>query len=307
MSSIQPAELGFFSALAAAGSLSAAARALGVTTAAVSKRLAHMEARAGVALVNRSTRRMSLTPEGALLQQHARRILADIDDLERLLAEGRDTPSGLLRVHATPGFGRRHVAPVVSAFVRRYPQVDAELTLDPHPPSPAGDGFDVCIRFGAPPEARVIARLIARNRRVLCASPAYLARCGAPREPAELARHNCITIRQGDESHRLWRLSRGGGRAARQTQTIRVRGNLCANDGEIAVAWALDGNGIIMRAEWDIRGHLQTGALAQVLPDWHTPEADIYAVCGEQHRRTPRVRAFVDALVHAYAGGDAAG
>lgn len=203
---VQPGELGLFAALAAGGSLSAAARALGVSTAAVSKRLAQMETRLGVALVNRTTRRMSLTPEGETYLAHARRILGEIEELERQLGRARGTPSGLLRVHATPGFGRRVVAPLISQFVRRYPQVEVQLTLAADPP-PADEAFDVCIRFGAPPQTRMVARLIARNRRLLVAAPAYLARHGEPRLPAELARHNCIGIRQGDEAHGTWRWS----------------------------------------------------------------------------------------------------
>lgn len=295
---IQPHELGFFAALAAHGSLSAAARELGISTAAVSKRLAQMESRLGAALLVRTTRRMSLTPAGEIYLAHARRILEQIDELERLLAHGRGAPSGLLRVHATPGFGRRHVAPVVSQFVRRWPQVDVQLTLAAEPP--AADAFDVCIRFGAPPQQRMVARLIARNHRVLVASPAYLARQGQPRQPADLARHRCIRIVQGDEARGAWRLVPASGRGA--AVTVRTRGNLGANDGEIAVSWALDGHGILMRAEWDVERHLKSGALVRVLPALHSPQADIYAVYEQRHRRTPSVQAFVDLMLQSYVG-----
>ena len=127
--SIQPAELGFFSTLAMAGSLSAAARELGITTPAVSKRLAQMEARLGVTLVNRTTRRMSLTPEGELYVAQARRILGEIEDMAQLLGQSKGEPQGLLRVNATLGFGRSHVAPVISRFVRKHPAVDVQLQL----------------------------------------------------------------------------------------------------------------------------------------------------------------------------------
>jgi DNA-binding transcriptional LysR family regulator len=169
---IQAADLGFFAALAGAGSLSAAARELGVTTPAVSKRLAQMEARLGIALVNRSTRRMGLTPEGELYLEYARRILGEIDDLAQLLGNAHSEPQGLLRVNATLGFGRSHVGAVISKFARRHPQVEVQLQLSVNPPALTDDAFDVCIRFGAPPEARVIARRIASNRRLLCAAPA---------------------------------------------------------------------------------------------------------------------------------------
>ena len=176
---IQPADLGFFSVLASAGSLSAAAREMGITTPAVSRHLAQMEARLGVGLVNRTTRRMSLTPEGELYLAHARRILGDIQDMGELLGASRSSPQGLLRVNATLGFGRIHIAPLISRFVRQHPGVDAQLQLSVNPPPLTDDAFDVCIRFGAPPDARVIARHIAPNRRLLCASPAYLKQLGA--------------------------------------------------------------------------------------------------------------------------------
>jgi DNA-binding transcriptional LysR family regulator len=299
-SSVQPADLGFFSALASAGSLSAAARELGITTPAVSKHLALMEARVGVALVNRTTRRMSLTPEGELYLEHARRILGEISDMEQLLGASKATPKGLLRVNATLGFGRSHVAPLISRFVRKYPQVEVQLQLSVNPPPLTEDSFDVCIRFGAPPDARVIARHIAPNRRLLCAAPAYLARHGTPKVPRDLTRHNCIGIRQGEEAYGVWRLANGRGRNA-ATETVRTRGNLATNDGEIAVNWALDGHGILMRAQWDIERYLRSGRLVQVLPQYYTPDADIHAVYPQRHQTATRVRAFVDFVAASFA------
>jgi len=292
---IQPADLGFFSVLASAGSLSAAARELGITTPAVSKHLALMEARVGVALLNRTTRRMSLTPEGEVYLQHARRILGEIDDMEELLGVSRSTPTGLLRVNATLGFGRSHVAPLISRFVRKHPQVEVQLQLSVNPPPLTDDTFDVCIRFGAPPDSRVIARHIAPNRRLLCASPNYLAKHGVPKVPHDLARHNCIGIRQGEEAYGVWRLSSGRGKTV-STEAVKTRGNLTTNDGEIAVNWALDGHGILMRAEWDIERYLRNGRLVQVLPQYFTPDASIHAVYPQRHQLAARVRAFVDFL-----------
>ncbi len=305
-SGIQAADLGFFSALARAGSLSAAARELGVTTPAVSRHLAQMEARLGLALVNRTTRRMSLTPEGELYLEHARRILGEIDDLEQLLGVSRGLPQGLLRVNATLGFGRSHVAPVISRFARRHPQVEVQLQLSVNPPPLSEDSFDVCVRFGAPPESRLVSRFIAPNRRLLCAAPAYLARHGTPRVPHDLVRHNCIGIRQGEEAYGLWRLSSGRGRSA-GSEAVKTRGNLATNDGEIAVHWALEGHGILMRAEWDIGRHLKSGRLVQVLPQFHTPDADLYAVWPQRHQRAARVRAFVDFLAQSLGPKGAAG
>jgi LysR family transcriptional regulator, transcriptional activator for dmlA len=290
---IQAADLGFFSVLARAGSLGAAARELGVTTPAVSKHLALMEQRLGLLLVNRSTRRMGLTPEGELYLAHARRILGEIDDMAQLLGVSKATPQGLLRVNATLGFGRSHVAPLISRFVRKHPQVEVQLQLSVNPPPLTDDAFDVCIRFGAPPDTRVIARFIAPNRRLLCAAPSYLARHGTPKVPNDLTRHQCIGIRQGEEAYGLWRLSSGRGKNA-STQAVKTRGPLSTNDGEIAVNWALDGHGILMRAEWDIARHLKSGRLVQVLPQFHTPDADLYAVYPQRHQQAARVRSFVD-------------
>ena len=295
---IQPADFSFFSTLAACGSLSAAAREMGITTPAVSKRLAQMEARIGVALVTRTTRRMGMTPEGELYLEHARRILGQVDDLEQLLGSAKGTPKGLLRVNATLGFGRGHVAPIISRFVREHPQVEVQLQLSVNAPSSADDVYDVCIRFGEPPDSRVIARRIAPNRRLICASPGYVALHGQPKTPNDLAAHNCIGIRQGDEAHGVWRLSSGRANN-RRTESVKVRGNLVTNDGEIAVHWALEGHGILMRAEWDIARHLRSGQLVQLLSQFDTPDADIFAVYPQRHQHSIRVRAFVDFLTAA--------
>ncbi|MGF6874598.1 LysR substrate-binding domain-containing protein [Paraburkholderia sp. MM5477-R1] len=303
---VQPADLGFFSTLAASGSLSAAARELGLTAAAVSKRLTQMEQRAGVALVNRTTRRMMLTPEGELYLERARRILDEIDELAELLGSAKKTPKGLLRVNATLGFGRSHVGPAISRFVARYPQVSVQLQLSVTPPPLTDDSFDVCIRFGEPPDTRVVARRLAPNRRLLCAAPSYLAAHGMPLTAHDLTRHNCIGIRQGDEAYGVWRLTSGRG-AARKTEAVRIKGTLTTNDGEIAVKWALEGHGILMRAEWDIRQYLTEGSLVQLLPDHDTPNADIFAVYSPRHQMSNRIRAFVEFIARELGGEVGAG
>ncbi|WP_295999197.1 LysR family transcriptional regulator [Rugamonas sp.] len=295
----QPAELGFIVALSNAGSLSGAARELGITTSAVSKRLSLIEARIGIALVNRTTRRMSLTPEGEVLLEHARRILGEIADLDQLLSTSKGVPKGQLRVNATLGFGRLHIAPVISHYVLRYPEVEVQLQLSVDPPALTDDRFDVCIRFGAPTDARVIARRLASNRRLLCASPKYLARHGEPKSPADLRRHNCISIRQGDEAYGLWRLF-AGRESERDAEAVKVRGNLATNDGEIAVNWALDGHGILLRAEWDLERYLKSGRLVQVLSGYRTPDADIYAIYPQRHQLSARIRTFVEFLAQRF-------
>lgn len=299
---IQPVDLGFLATLAASGSLSAAGRELGVSKAAVSKRLAAIESRCGAVLVVRTSRRMGFTPEGEAVVERAREILTEIDELDALLGGARRSPKGLLRVNATLGFGRSHVAPLVSRFARAYPEVEVQLQLSVNPPALTEDAYDVGIRFGEPPDARVIARRLAPNRRLLCAAPAYLAQHGEPRTPAELPRHRCIVIRQGDEAYGLWRLSTGSG-ARLRTETVKTRGHLTTNDGEVAVNWALDGHGILLRAEWDVARHLRSGRLVPVLPAWRTPEADIHAVVPQRLRLATRVKVFVDFLAEAFASG----
>jgi len=287
--------MAFFSQLIRAGSFSATARELNVSTPAISKRLSQMETRLGVLLLNRSTRRMSLTAEGELYLLHARRILSDIDDMEQIVSQAMSAPKGLLRVNATLGFGRSHIAPLISVFARQYPEVQVQLQLTVNPPALTEDAFDVCIRFGEPPDARVIARHLAVNRRLLCAAPGYLTVHGTPALPQDLMRHNCLGIRQGDEAYGVWRLTSG-----KRTETVKVRGGLSTNDGEIAVNWALDGHGILMRAEWDIAKYLRSGRLVQVLEHWQTPPADIVAVYPQRLQTAARVRAFVDFLATAF-------
>lgn len=289
------AEMAFFVQLMRCSSLAEAARSLGVTPPAVSKRLAQLEARLGVTLLARTTRRIGLTPEGEAYLAQARRILADIEDVERQLSKSVGTPKGLVRVNATLGFGRIQLAPLVSRFCRRYPDVQVQLQLTVYPPPLTDDAFDVCVRFGEPPDARVVARKLADNRRLLCASPAYLARCGTPKTPAELARHACIGIHHSDEVYGTWRLRQG-----KREHAVKIHGPLASNDGEIAVQWALDGHGIVLRAEWDVARYLRSGRLVRVLERYETPPADIYAVYPSRHQLAGRVRTFVDFLADSF-------
>lgn len=294
---INPSDLGFFSTLISSGSLGGAARELGISTAAVSKHLSQMEDRLGLVLVNRTTRRMSLTQEGEIYLEHARQILGEIDDLESLLWGTTVAPKGLLRVNATLGFGRSQIAPIISDYTKKYPQVDIQLQLSVNPPPITDDSFDVCFRFGPPPDSRVVARLIAPNKRIFVASPLYLKNFGIPKSPEDLAKHNCISIRQGDEGYGIWRFIN---KQDASSKIIKVRGNLTTNDGEIAVNWALNGNGIVMRAEWDVARYLKSGRLVQVLENFQTPDADIYAIYPQTQRSSVRVKSLIDFVDEAF-------
>lgn len=275
------------------GSLSAAARELDVTTAAVSRRLSRLEERLGVRLLNRTTRRISLTSEGEVYLERGERLLAELADLEAVVSRSREVPKGLLRVNATLGFGRSHLAPLVSRFASRHPEVEIQLQLTDHPLNLAEEAFDVGIRFGELPDTRLIARRLTANRRLLCAAPAYLERRGWPRTAHDLARHDCIILRQNHSAYGVWRMTNPRG----QVETVKVRGRFSTNDGEAALGWALDGHGILMRAEWDVARHIAGGALCRVLPDHQLPAADIHAVYPERHNLSAKVRAFIDFLV----------
>ena len=284
-------ELAFFVQLVRAGSLAATARELDLTPPAVSKRLAQLEQRLGVRLLNRTTRSISLTAEGELYLVNAQRILGEIEEMEQQVSSSRAEPRGLLRVNAPLGFGRTHVGPAVSSFVRRHPEVEVQLQLTDRPINLPDDATDVAIRFGELPDSRLIARKIASNRRRLCATPAYLQRHGHPEAPKHLARHNCIVLRQNDLAFGVWRFSRG-----KQSESIKVAGGLSTNDGEVALKWALDGHGILMRAEWNLARHLRSGELVEVLQDYETPPADIYAVYLERLNLSAKVAFFIDHL-----------
>ena len=290
------ADLVFFTVLARQPSLAAAAPELGLSPPAVSRRLAALEQRLGVRLLNRTTRRLSLTPEGERYLEEGGRILREIEQLEHTLTASREQPHGLLRINATFGFGRRHLAPAVSDFVRRFADVEVILELTDRPLDLTAHAMDIGIRFGEPPDARVLARRIAANRRLLCASPAYLAAHGEPTSPRELAQHQCIVIRENTAFH-TWRLGDG-----RQTETVKVRGALACNHGEVAVDWALAGHGLILRSEWDVAPYLRSGALRRVLPAWSDPSADIHAIYPQRHHLSATVRVFLDFLADRFEG-----
>ncbi len=286
-----PSEMAFFNVLARCESFSRAARELGLSTPAVSKRLAQMEARLGVQLLSRTTRRVAVTAEGQTYLMHTRRILDEIDELDQLMLGAAVNPKGLLRINATLGFGRSHIAPLLSDFTNLHPEIQIQLQLSVDTLPLAYDSFDVCVRFGAPPDARAVAKYLAPNRRLLCASPAYLAKNGTPLVPDDLTRHDCLVIRQGDSRYGSWSLALG-----KRAEIIKLSPKLSTNDGEIAVSWALAGHGIVMRAEWDIARYLRSGRLVQVLENYHTPKADLHVFYQQRHQVPARVQAIVNYL-----------
>lgn len=286
------ADLEFFVLVARHRSLSAAGRALDLTPPAATKRLAQLESRLGVRLVNRTTRSVSLTSEGETFLAHATRILSEIEEMEDAVTSGRATPRGLLRVNATLGFGRTTIAPLVSEFAKQYPDVEVQVEVTDRPVDLVESGFDLAIRFGALPDKRLNARRLMSNRRFLCASPLYLERYGEPKSIADLARHRCIIHRQNDDAYGVWRFV-----TREQSEAIKVHGALSSNDGDIALGWALDGHGILIRSEWDLAKYVESGRLKVVLPKITPPAADLFVYYPTRRNQSPRARAFIDFLV----------
>lgn len=292
MKSDTTSELSFFVLLAKLGNMAATARELDLTPPAVTKRLALLEQRLGVRLVNRSTRRLSLTSEGETYLQHASRILADIREMEDQISSSRAKPRGLLRMNAPLGFGRTTIAPLLSAFVKMNPEVEIQLDLTDRPIDLIKQGVDIAIRFGELPDTRLSARRIFHNRRFLCASPVYLKKHGVPQTLADLPRHKCIVHRQNDDAYGIWRFTRH-----RKTETVKVHSSLSSNDGDIVLGWALDGHGLLIRSEWDLKKYLDSGRLETVLPAYSLPDADLFAFYPTQRHLPAKVRALIDFLV----------
>lgn len=284
-------DLNLFALVARHRNLAAAARELGVTPPAVSKRLAHLERRLGVRLMNRTTRRLSLTPEGELYLSSGSRLLGELLELEQLVARSRGEPTGLLRVNASFGFGRARIAPAVSDFVARYPAMKILLHLTDRPMSLQEEGFDLGIRFGEVPDARINARLLLKNRRLVCASPDYVARHGKPSVPHDLTQHACIVLRENESAYGTWHFSRG-----KRTETVKVDGALSSNDGSTVLLWTLQGRGIAVRSQWEIEEHFDSGALVPLLTDWDLPDANVHAVYLERNQLSVKLRTFIDYL-----------
>jgi LysR family transcriptional activator of dmlA len=287
--------LQFFVLLARHGNLTAAARELDLTPPAATKRLAQLEARLGVRLVNRTTRSVSLTAEGETYLHHATRILAEVREMEDAVSSSRSMPRGLLRVNATLGFGRTTIAPLVSEFAKRHPHVEVQLDVTDRPIDLVDSGVDLAIRFGSLPDKRLNARRVMSNRRFLCASPRYLEQHGTPATLADLSDHQCIVHRQNDDAYGIWRLVHKG-----HPEVVKVQGMLSSNDGDIVLGWALDGHGILVRSEWDLAKYLESGRLRIVLPEFVQPSADLFVYYPSKRNQSARARAFVDFLVERF-------
>lgn len=288
-------DLAFFVLLAKLSSMTATARELGVTPPAVTKRLNLMEQKLGVRLVNRTTRRISLTNEGELYLAQATQILHQIREMEESISSGRAEPKGLLRINATPGFGRTRIAPILSRFAHVHPEVEVELHLTDRPISLVEEAYDLAIRFGELPDTRLTARKLMSNRRFLCASPAYLKKYGEPQTPAELQRHRCILHRQNDDVYGTWRIQKG-----KTDELVKVRGAVSSNDGDVVMNWALEGHGIVQRSEWDAAKYLASGRLKEVMQGYCLPDADLYLYYLSRSNLPAKMRAFIDFIAQEF-------
>lgn len=284
----RPSDFAFFRLLARSASLTDAARSLSMTPSAVSRRLGAIETRLGVQLVLRNTRSMRLTPEGERYLEAAEAILAET---ERLEADIASRPLGRLRICASFGFGRTHIAPVVADFARANPDVRVDLTLTDRPVSIIEEGFDVGIHLGVPHDSRLRARKLLENDRILCASPAYLETHGRPLLPADLARHRLIEIAEDENTVGRWTLTH---RKTKRVVNLAAVPVLRSNSGSAALDWCLAGLGIVLRSRWHAAAPLADGRLEEVLPDWHMP-ADVYAYFAAK-KPSAQLRAFLDAM-----------
>ncbi|MCK2184176.1 LysR family transcriptional regulator [Halomonas getboli] len=284
-------DLAFFRRLARAGSLTATARELGLSLSAVSKRLQRLEARLGVSLAARTTRRLTLTAEGERYLARGGAILDDLAELEETLGDRGAELSGPLRINATFGFGRRHVAPLLSAFCSRHPRLEASLELTNFPLGLADQGIDIGIRVGEPPDSRLVARRILASRRVLCAAPGYVADMPPLNEPTDLARHPCLVLREIASDYAVWRFERRD--VSDQERAVKVTGPLASNDGEVIRGLAREGHGIALRSWWDVHEDLAAGRLVELLPSWRGVRADFHAVYDRRRHVPLRIRAFI--------------
>lgn len=287
-------EMVVFAKVVAAGSLSAAARDLGTSPALISRRLAALESRLGVRLVNRTTRTLNLTVEGSRYYEACTRVLADIQEADAEVAAGRVEPRGALKVALPASFGHQHVAPLVPKFAERYPKVELALSLSDRSVNLMDEGFDLAVCIADLRDSSLAARRLAPNRRVVCASPAYLAAHGTPRTPEDLAKHNCLVVSDFTAN---WEYKTRDGRST----SVRVQGRYACDNWEVLRQWALAGLGIALKSTWDVYRQLEDGSLVVLLPDYtfHSDVA-IYAVYPHRRFLPAKTRVFIEFLAESF-------
>ncbi len=288
-------DLRVFMLVARRAGFAAAAEELGVSPAFVSKRVSLLEQTLNVMLLHRTTRRVTITEEGERIYEWAQRILQDVDEMMDELSDVRQVPQGTLRIISSFGFGRRVVAPALSALsalALQYPQLELRFDVQDRLVDLVNEGVDLDIRVGDDIAPNLIARQLAANHRVLCASPQFLARHAPPKQLSDLAALPCLVIKERDHPFGVWQLHSKEGQHA-----IKVTGPLSSNHGEIVHQWCLDGQGIALRSWWDVRENIASGHLVQVLPDYWQP-ANVWAVYVSRLATSAKIRTTVEFLRH---------
>ena len=285
-----------FASVATKGSLTAAAKAEGVAPAVIGRRIDALEERLGVKLLVRTTRRISLTHEGSAFLDDCQRVLADLSNAEASVSAGGVKASGYLRITAPGGFGRRHVAPMVPKFVAQHPDVHVSLNLSDRVVDIVNEGFDCAVRVGDLPDSSLVSVRLADNRRLCVAAPAYLQRAGVPKSPADLQRHECLTLSSDASQTRGWAFSAGD-----NVTHIRPNGRLDCSDGEVLHDWCVQGLGIAWRSTWEVDEDIAAGRLVALLRDYDAPPNGIYALFPQRKHLPLRVRLWIDFLKHSWA------
>ena len=284
-----------FASVAVRGSLTAAAHAEGVAPAVIGRRIDALEERLGVKLLVRTTRKITLTHEGSAFLEDCQRLLADIANAEASVSAGGVKASGHLRVTAPAGFGRRHVAPLVPQFIAQHPDVSVSLNLSDRVVDIVNESFDCAIRVGDLPDSSLVSVRLADNRRLCVATPAYLKRAGTPKTPAELSRHQCLTLSSDASQTRGWAFQVDG-----VVTHLRPNGRLDCSDGQVLHGWCLQGLGIAWRSTWEVEAEVADGRLQIVLDDFAAPPNGIYAVFPQRKHLPLRVRLWIDFIKHTY-------
>jgi DNA-binding transcriptional LysR family regulator len=291
-------DIRLFVEAAQAGSLSAAGRKLGLTPAAASARLTKLETGLRARLFERTTRQLRLTDEGRLYLSCCRQALQALDDAEAALQAGQNVVRGKVRISATSDFGRNLLMHWLDEFNAQYPEVTFALTLSDSLSNLLQDDIDLAIRFGVPPDSSLVAKPLAPNRRVLCASPEYIAKHSAPKDPYDLARFDCIVLGTASGPINEWRFTRGD---EVQQYTVPLDTARETNDGAIAREWALRGYGIAIKSMWDVEADLRSDGLRILLPEWRYPDAPLHAMYHRNRFMAPRVRVLLDFLAARFA------
>ena len=283
------AEIQLFVEIIKAGNLSAAARALNASPAAMSRALSSLESRLGVRLVTRTSRSFELTEEGLLFYDRCQRIVADIAEAEAEAASKLGSAKGKLRIGAPSELGRRLVAPLIAKFVQKHPEVEVHLTLSDSGLDVIDDGLDVALRVGLPDDSSVIARKVLSTRRIVCASPAYFKRRGTPTHPEDLRLHDCIRLVRGRRVMDSWLFQEDGRRFE-----VTVKGALTTTSGEVVHDWVRAGMGVALKASWDLLPELAEGVIVQCLEPFWCDQIDLFAICSNRTHQPPRIRVFLD-------------